>query len=73
VETASAVDQAQASAAIAVYAAESADSLRVELARVRIRLSVLESATGGDRLAEARQSMARPHARKTAKSFWRFW
>jgi hypothetical protein len=67
------VDQAQASAAVAVYAAESVDSLRVDVERMKRRLAVLEMAAGGDKLAEARQSIARPHSRTQPRPWWRPW
>ena len=73
VETASAVDQAQASAAVAVYAAEAVDSLRLDVERMKRRLLVLERAAGGDKLAEARQSIARPQARTRPRPWWRMW
>lgn len=62
----------EAAASIAVYAAESVDSLRVDMARLARRIAVLETAAGGDRLAEARKSIAHPHARKKDKGWWPF-
>lgn len=74
VESASALDHASASVSVAVYAAEMADSLRVDVERLRRRIAVLEAAAGGDKLAEARESIARPQARKPAtQRWWRFW
>lgn len=72
VETAQAVDQATASASIAIYAAEVADSLRVDVERLKRRIAVLEQAAGGEKLAEARKSIGRPGERKAAKPWWRF-
>lgn len=46
VENAGAVNGVEASATVAVYAAEQADSLRVDVARIRRRLAVLERAVG---------------------------
>lgn len=71
VETAAAVDHAQASTSIAVYAAESVDSLRVDMERLRRRVYVLEHAAGKDNLAEAREVIARPRARQAPQSWWR--
>jgi hypothetical protein len=66
-------DKATASATIAVMATERLDSLEMTLARTLARVRVLERAAGKDKLADARESIARPNVRKPAKPFWRFW
>ena len=74
VETAAAVDsvsaKANASASLATSAAVISDSLLSEVASLRWRVMVLEGAAGKGKLAEARESIVRPHARKKPRSWW---
>ena len=62
--------KADASASIAVFAAERIDSLESVVLRLRARVYVLERAAGKDNLAEARAAIARPRARQVQRSWW---
>ena len=72
VENAEAVNHAQASAAVAVYAAEMVDSLTVHVAMLERQVAILNRATPKDKLAQARLEMGKPgKPREKPKPWWR--
>lgn len=72
VKSAAAESTAVAAASIGVNAQERIDRLDSLLAIAREDIRILKAATGKDRLAEAREVIARPQARKPARPWWRF-